>query len=68
MKTEKFYSDKIKLAEQDIIKYHNRIVELKHPKPLKPSKDKTKIISFRVPCNRADELKYKVTEFLMTFI
>lgn len=66
MKTEKFYNDKINIARMDIEKWNNRINELQNPKPLKPAnpKSKTKIISFRVPCDSADMLKKLITDFL----
>lgn len=50
----------------DIEKWNNRINELQNPKPLKPAnpKSKTKIISFRVPCDSADMLKKLITDFL----
>jgi hypothetical protein len=65
MKDKKFYEDKIANAKADIEKWQLSIVRLETPTPLKPSKEPTKIISFRVPSKDAEAIRLKLLSTLL---
>ena len=64
MKTEKYYLDKIAKAESVLKKHKELLEKFKNPPLLKVVKGKTKVISFRVPSDRADYLKQTIAKLL----
>lgn len=65
MKGKELYTTKIAKAKADIQKWELSIYQLDNPTPLKPAIEPTKVISFRVPKDKADKLrKYFIKHIL----
>lgn len=64
MKDRKYYEAKIAVLKADVELYELRLRQLDTPKELKPTKEKTKSISFRVPYSEAEICKMKIYKLL----